>query len=88
MEKQIEMLSMSDIAKAGNTNLQEITENAARSTKDLITQFKMQKTLPMREFLGLDKQLKSIRRMLKVEMAKKIKLQQWVEKKNHRLGVI
>ena len=33
-----ELPSMSDIAKADDIELQEITENAAKSTEDLITQ--------------------------------------------------
>ena len=60
-----EMPSASDIAKADDIGLQEI----AKSTEDLITQG--QETLPMLELLGLNKQLRSIRGLLKVEVAKR-----------------
>ena len=56
----------SDIAKADDIELQEI----AKSTDDLIA--KGQEMLPMSELLWLDKQLRSIRGLLKVEVAKKI----------------
>ena len=58
--------SASDVAKADDIELQEI----AKSTEDLITQFEGQETLPMRELLGLDKQLRSIMGLLKVEVTK------------------
>ena len=58
--------------------LQEITENAAKSTEDLITQFEGEEMLPMRELLGLDKQLRSIRGSLKVEVAKKVQLEEHI----------
>ena len=68
-----EMPSMSDIAKVDNIELQEITENMTRSTENLVVQFEGESSenLPMRELLGLDKQLRSIRGSLKVETAKK-----------------
>ena len=58
--------SASDVAKADDIELQEI----AKSTEDLITQFEGQEMLPMRELLGLDKQLRSITGSLKVEVTK------------------
>ena len=68
-----EMPSMSDIAKVDNIELQEIMENMTRSTENLVVQFEGESSenLPMRELLGLDKQLRSIRGSLKVETAKK-----------------
>ena len=42
-----EIPSMSDVDNAGDTKLQEITENAVKSTEDLITQFKGKETLLM-----------------------------------------
>ena len=42
-----ELPSASDVAKADHIELQEITENAAKSTEDLITQFEGQEMLPM-----------------------------------------
>ena len=59
MEK--ELPSASDVAKADDIELQEIMENSMESMKDLIAQFEGQETLPMRELLGLDKQLRGIR---------------------------
>ena len=44
-------------------------ENASRSMENLNQQLEGE-DLPMREFLGLDKQLRSIRGSLKVEVAK------------------
>ena len=64
-----DMPSASDITKADDIELQEITENATKSTDDLIAQFKGQEMLPMHELLGLDKQLRSIKGLLKVEVA-------------------
>ena len=47
-----ELPSASDVAKADDIELQEITENTAKSMEDLITQFKGQETLHMQELLG------------------------------------
>ena len=68
------MPSTSDIAKADNIELQEITENVARSTDNLIAQLEGESSedLPMRERLGMDKQLRSIRGSRNVEVAKKV----------------
>ena len=66
LEKQAET---SDIAKADDIELQEI----AKSTENLISQLTQTDDLlenPSRELLGLDKQLRSIRGSLKVEVAK------------------
>ena len=70
-----ELPSMSDIAKADDIELQEITENASRSMKNLNQQLEV----PMRELLGLDKQLRSNRGLLKVEVAKKIQLEESIK---------
>ena len=51
-----ELPSASDVAKADDIELQEITKNATKSTEDLIAQFEVRETLPMLELLGLDKQ--------------------------------
>ena len=42
-----EVPSASDVAKADDMALQEITKNVTKSTEDLITQFEGQETLPM-----------------------------------------
>ena len=65
------LLSASDIAKANNVELQEITKNAARSITQSEAALQFEETLPMRELLGLNKELRSIRGSLKVEMVKK-----------------
>ena len=62
---QEELPSESDITKADDIELQEIVENASRSIKNLNQQVPTE-DLPMRELLGLDKQLRSIRGSLKV----------------------
>ena len=72
------MPSTSDVAKVDDIELQEILENTVRSTENLTEQLEDESTedLPMCELLGLDKQLKSIRGSLKVEVAKKVQLEQ------------
>ena len=78
-----ELPSESDITKADDTELQEIIEKAS----DIISQIKDVQTdtedlfeHPLRELLGLDKQLKSIRGSLKVEVAKKVQLEEHITK--------
>ena len=61
--------STPDVDKANEIELQEIIESAAKSRENLIGQFKRQEMLPMRELLGLDKQIRRIRGLLKVEVA-------------------
>ena len=57
-----ELPSTSDLAKVDDIELQEYTENTARSMENLIKQFEGEsiENLPMRELQGLDKQLRSI----------------------------
>ena len=56
------MPSAFDIAKADDIELQEITENVWRSIENLNQQLEGEgEDLNMRELLGLDKQLTSIR---------------------------
>ena len=84
--------STSDIAKEDNIEHQEITENTARGRENLITQLQ-DKTHPpsdsfkhpLHEVLGLDKELKSIRGSLKGERAKKVQLEECIEKKKCKL---
>ena len=64
---QEELPSASDITKADDIELQEIAEKASKSTEDIISQIKDVQTdtdelfeHPLRELLGLDKQLRSI----------------------------
>ena len=55
-----ELPSASDVDKEDDIELQEITENALRSMEDLISQMPQTDEYPLRELLGLDKQLRSI----------------------------
>ena len=68
-----QLLSTSDITRADDIELQEIAEKASRSIENLNQQVQEEPTedLPMQELLGLDKQLRSIRGSLKVDVAKR-----------------
>ena len=74
MEKQAQLPSIHEIAGTDEIELEEI----AKSTEDLIFQINNQSQTdelfkhPLRELLGLDKQLKTIRGSLKVEVAKSL----------------
>ena len=85
-----ELPPTSDVAKADNIELQQITEKVARSMENLIVQLEGEssKDLPMRELLGLDKQLRSIRGSLKVEVAKRVQLEQRIKKEKRKLEEI
>ena len=65
-------------------------ENAARSMENLISRLENESSedLPMHELLSLDKQLRSIQNLLKVETAKKVKLQQHIEREKRKLKEI
>ena len=90
LEKQAELPSSSEIAKADDIELEEI----AKSTEDLILQINEQTQTddlfkhPLRELLGLNKQLRSIRGSLKVEVAKKVQLDGHIEMGKIKLGEI
>ena len=77
-----EIPSASDVDNAGDIELQEI----AKSTGDLIFQINNQSQTdelfehPLCNLLGLDKQLRSIRGSLKVEVAKKVQLEECIAK--------
>ena len=88
LEKQAELPSSSEIAKADDIELEEIAEKAS----DIISQIKDVQTdtydlfeHPYRELLGLDKQLRSIRGSLKVEVAKKVQLEEHIAKERRKL---
>ena len=70
------------------TELQEITENMARSTENLTAQLEGESSddLPMRELLGLDKLLKTIRGLLSV--AEKVQLEERIEREKRKLEEI
>ena len=80
-----ELPSASDITKADDIELKEIAEKAS----DLIFQIKDVQTdtdnlfeHPLQELLGLDTQLRSIRGLLKVEVPKKVQLEERIKKEH------
>ena len=84
-----ELPSESDITGADDMELQEIAEKAMKSIEDLISHLNDQQSqtddlleYPLQELLGLDKQLRSIRSSLKVEVAKKVHLEECVAKEH------
>ena len=88
LEKQAELPSSSEIAKADDIELEEIAEKAS----DIISQIKDIQTDTddlfehhLRELLGLDKQLRSIRGSLKVEVVKKVQLEKHITKELRKL---
>ena len=87
-----ELPSESDITRVDDIELQEIAEKATKSTEDLISHLNDQQLqtddlldYPLRELLGLDKQLRSIRGSLKVEVAKKLELEECIAKERRKL---
>ena len=90
LEKQSELPSSSEIAKADTIELDEI----AKSTEDLISKINEQTQTnylfehPLCELLGLDKQLRSIRGSLNVGVAKKVQLDEHIEMEKIKLGEI
>ena len=71
-----ELPSECDITKADDIELQEIVEKASgiiSQIKDVQTDTEDLFEHPLRELLGLDKQLRSIRGSLKVEVAKRLR---------------
>ena len=87
MEKQAELPSSSETAGADEIELEEIV----KSTEDLIFQINNQSQTdelfehPLHELLGLDKQLRSIRGSLKIEVAKKVELEEHIAKERQKL---
>ena len=78
----------SDITKADDMELQEIVEKASgiiSQIKDVQTDTEDLFENPLRELLGLDKQLRSIRGSLKVEVAKKVELEEHITKEHQKL---
>ena len=83
-----ELLSESDITKVDDIELQEIVEKASgiiSQIKDIQTDTEDLFKHPLRELLGLDKQLSSIRGSLKVEVAKKAELEVHIAKEQRKL---
>ena len=78
-----ELPSESEITKADDIELQEIVEKASgiiSQIKDVQTDTEDFFEHPLQELLGLDKQLRSIRGSLKVEVAKKVELEEHITK--------
>ena len=79
--------TLTGIAKVDEMELEEI----AKSKEDLIYQINEQTQTddllenPLRELLGLDKQLRTIRGSLKVEVAKKVELEEHIKKERRKL---
>ena len=82
MEQQAKLPSLSEIAGTDEVELEEI----AKSIEDLIFQINNQSQTdelfehPLHELLGLDNQLRSIRSFLKVEVARKVQLEEHIAK--------
>ena len=83
-----ELPSESYITRANDIELQEIVEKALgiiSHIKDVKTDTDDLFEHPLRELLGLDKQLRSIRGSLKVEVAKKVELEEHITKERRKL---
>ena len=83
-----ELPSESGITKADDIELQEIAEKALGiifQIKDVQTDTEDLFKHPLRELLGLDKQLRSIRGSLKVEVAKEVQLEEHIAKERRKL---
>ena len=93
---QKELPSASDIERANDPELIEMTEIAISADKHLLNEsFRGTQTgeddpgqPTMRELMGLDKELRSIRGSLKVEVAKKVELEQKLEKEKAKLETL
>ena len=86
-----ELPSESDITKVDDIELQEIVGKASgiiSQIKDVQTDTEDLFEKPLRELLGLDKQLRTIRGSLKVEVAKKVELEGHIEMEKIKLGEI
>ena len=83
-----ELPSESDITKADDIELQEIAEKALgiiSQIKDVQTDTEDLFENPLRKLLGLDKQLRTIRGSLKVEVAKQVELEEHITKERQKL---
>ena len=80
-----ELPSESDITKVDDTELQEIVEKASgiiSQIKDIQTDTEDLFEHPLQELLSLEKQLRSIRGSLKVEVAKNVELEEHITKEH------
>ena len=93
-----ELPSASDVGRANEIEMQDLTGKAIAVNKDLIREISSDRgtetgeddpDMPtMRELVGLDKQLRSIRGSLKVEATKKVELEQHIEREKAKLSQI
>ena len=85
-----ELPSESDITGVDDIELQEIAEKTSgiiSQIKDIQTDTEDLFEHLLRELLGLDKQLRSIRGSLKVEVAKKVELEEHIAKEYRKLRI-
>ena len=83
-----ELPSESDITRADDIELQEIAGKASgiiSQIKDVQTDTEDLFEHPLHDLLGLDKQLRSIRGSLKVEVANKVELEECITKEQRKL---
>ena len=83
-----ELPSESDITKVNDIELQKIAEKALgiiSQIKDVQTDTEDLFEHPIHEFLGLDKQLRTIQGSLKVEVAKKVELEEHIIYEHQKL---
>ena len=83
-----ELPSESNITRADDIELQEIVEKALgiiSQIKDIQTDTEDLFEHPLPELLGLDKQLRSIRGSVNVEVAKKVGLEEHIKKEHRKL---
>ena len=83
-----ELPSESDITRADDIELQEIAEKASgiiSQIKDVQTDTEDLFENPSHKLLGLNKQLRSIRGSLKVEVAKKVELEEHIAKEHRKI---
>ena len=98
LEKQTELPSSSEINRANDIELQELTERPITVIKDFLQEISSDRGTQtgkddpeaptMRELMGLDKELRSIRGSLKVEATKKVELEQHIEREKTKLSRI
>ena len=85
-----ELSSASKITKASDVELENLTDMVTTNVEEMIHMGRDTQTddlfkYPLRELLGLDKKLKNIRGSLASEVAKKVKLEQHIEKEKGKL---
>ena len=86
--EELPLPSESDITKADDIELQKIAEKASSiisQIKDVQTDTEDLFEHPLRKLLGLDKQLRTIRGSLNVEVAKKVELEKHIAYEHQKL---